>query len=87
MPLYETALDKVLTTMEPLIDRKPIDSISSKMGLKTAKEVGKTMIKARHDIADHFSLITAPASTILDKWFDNDMLKGMLATDAVIGSF
>lgn len=30
--------------------------------------------------------MTAPAAHILDRWFESDILKTTLATDAVIGS-
>ena len=32
------------------------------------------------------NMITAPASSILDWWFESDILKGTLASDAVIGA-
>lgn len=32
------------------------------------------------------NIIIAPASQILDRWFEGDVLKATLATDAVIGA-
>ena len=32
-------------------------------------------------------LLTGAARPILDRWFQTDVLKAMLATDAIIGSF
>lgn len=31
-------------------------------------------------------LLTAPASKILNRWFESEPLKGYLATDAIIGA-
>jgi phytoene dehydrogenase-like protein len=33
-----------------------------------------------------YELLTAPASYVLDRWFESEMLKTTLATDAVVGS-
>jgi phytoene dehydrogenase-like protein len=38
------------------------------------------------DIGPFVELLTAPASTVLDRWFESDVLKATLATDAVIGA-
>ena len=37
-------------------------------------------------MAEISNILTAPASTILDRWFESDILKGTLASDAVIGA-
>ena len=36
--------------------------------------------------ASFYELFTGPATQILNRWFEGDILKAMLATDAVIGS-
>lgn len=33
-----------------------------------------------------YELMTAPASKVLDKWFESEPLKATLATDSVIGA-
>lgn len=33
-----------------------------------------------------YELMTAPAAFLLDRWFEHEMLKTTLATDAVIGA-
>ena len=35
---------------------------------------------------DLYELLTSPASRILDRWFESDLLKGTLATDGLIGA-
>jgi phytoene dehydrogenase-like protein len=41
--------------------------------------------KNREVLVPFYELFTAPASHILDRWFDSEILKATLATDAVIG--
>lgn len=36
--------------------------------------------------ASFYELFTAPATALLNRWFESDVLKTTLATDAVIGS-
>ena len=38
------------------------------------------------DVGPFVELLTAPCSTVLDRWFESDVLKATLATDAVIGA-
>jgi phytoene dehydrogenase-like protein len=40
----------------------------------------------RQSILPFYDLLTAPASQFLNKWFESDILKATLATDAIIGS-
>lgn len=42
-------------------------------------------VKNREVLVPFYELFTAPASHILDRWFDSEILKATLATDAVIG--
>ena len=42
--------------------------------------------KLGSDIPYFYELITAPATKILDRWFESEPLKATLATDAVIGA-
>lgn len=40
----------------------------------------------RECLVPFYELLTSPATTLLDKWFESDILKTTLATDSVIGS-
>jgi len=42
--------------------------------------------KHRATLVPFYELLTAPASHILGRWFESDILKATLATDAVIGA-
>ena len=46
-------------------------------------KVGKTV---DFDFAALHETVTAPISKVLNKWFESDILKACLATDAVIGA-
>jgi phytoene dehydrogenase-like protein len=52
--------------------------------------LGRTALRFRRLGADGpraVEILTAPARTILDRWFESDQLKATLATDAIIGAF
>jgi phytoene dehydrogenase-like protein len=42
--------------------------------------------KLGKELTTFLEFMTAPASKILDKWFESDILKATLATDAIIGA-
>src|SRR4029079_9878561 len=39
------------------------------------------------DLPEALEMLAGTAKTILDRWFESDVLKGTLATDAIIGTF
>lgn len=49
-------------------------------------QIGKIAWKNRDVLVPFYELFTAPASHILDRWFESEILKTTLATDAVIGA-
>lgn len=49
-----------------------------KLGYRSGK-LGK-------ELTTFLEFMTAPATKILDKWFESDVLKATLATDAIIGA-
>lgn len=49
-----------------------------KLGYRSGK-LGK-------ELTTFLEFMTAPATKILDKWFESDILKATLATDAIIGA-
>jgi phytoene dehydrogenase-like protein len=50
------------------------------------REVASIALKNRDVLVPFYELFTAPASHILDRWFESEILKTTLATDAVIGA-
>lgn len=44
------------------------------------------VLKLGKNTTAFYELLTAPASKILDRWFESEPLKAALATDSVIGA-
>ena len=40
----------------------------------------------KNEFGPFYDVMTAPASKVLDKWFESEPLKATLATDSVIGA-
>uniref|UniRef100_A0A453JI13 Amine oxidase domain-containing protein n=1 Tax=Aegilops tauschii subsp. strangulata TaxID=200361 RepID=A0A453JI13_AEGTS len=51
-----------------------------------SKLLGIVMQQGQKDMVNFFDLLLSPASKILNNWFEGDVLKATLATDAVIGT-
>ncbi|XP_058009183.1 uncharacterized protein LOC110665003 [Hevea brasiliensis] len=78
--------------MDPLLDSPPpesLHSISSLMlvrGQNTEISFLGTFFAAGFFLRDFMDLLLSPASKVLNNWFETDVLKATLATDAVIGT-
>ena len=53
-----------------------------KTGLRTSRDV----LGLGSEAGEFLELLTCPAKTVLDRWFESEVLKATLATDAVIGA-
>lgn len=92
-PKYEEFLHKVREFVQPLLDSSPAlpfeanstwkDRIRSADLMLQMFKIGR---KNKELLVPFYELFTGPASHILDRWFESDMLKTTLATDAVIGA-
>ncbi|KAM3271428.1 hypothetical protein ACQJBY_041924 [Aegilops geniculata] len=51
-----------------------------------SKLLGIVMQQGQKDMVNFFDLLLSPASKVLNNWFEGDVLKATLATDAVIGT-
>ncbi|KAF4681961.1 Pyridine nucleotide-disulfide oxidoreductase domain-containing protein 2 [Perkinsus olseni] len=89
---YEQLLKEMREVLEPLMQgcpMRPSDAKSIPEFVNHSLRIMKTLKRlTKHSdaIPDLYELFTAPASQILDRWFETDVLKATLATDAVIGS-
>lgn len=88
---YEAFLGKVREIVSPLLDNAPpqpnVGGLRERLRtLGTMMEVGVASGRHRDVLVPFYELFTAPASHILDRWFDSEILKTTLATDAVIGA-
>jgi phytoene dehydrogenase-like protein len=97
-PRYEALLERVASRLEPLLsepapDLLPLPASWRKVGLAKRLHDGKAGYQAYRalaalgpDLPEALELITGAARPILDRWFEADVLKATLATDAVIGA-
>jgi phytoene dehydrogenase-like protein len=87
LPRYEALLERVARAVEPLLDEAPLDPWSrSPRELARAARAAWRFLRLGRDGPRAAELLTAPARTILDRWFESDELKATLATDAIIGA-
>uniref|UniRef100_A0ACD5WXE3 Uncharacterized protein n=1 Tax=Avena sativa TaxID=4498 RepID=A0ACD5WXE3_AVESA len=98
-PRYEEQLEKFCKLMDFVIDSPTPElrqlyhaSMVDRMRDKVDKSVfwskllGIVMQQGQKDMVNFFDLLLSPASKILNNWFEGDVLKATLATDAVIGT-
>ena len=86
-PAYCATLDSIVAALDPLLDHPPPGGASSKWDtirqlvppLRAALALGK-------DLPTAYQFLTSPASRLLDRWFESDVLKATLGTDAIIGA-
>ena len=63
---------------------------ASASGFATARSCGRCTARSASlgaDLPQAVELLTGAARPILDRWFESDVLKATLATDAIIGAF
>ena len=98
-PRYEALLERIAQVLEPVLnqaapDPLPLGDVWRKIPLtKKLRDAKKmwTLYRAAGrlgpDLSEAVELLTAAARPILDRWFETDVLKATLATDAIIGAF
>jgi phytoene dehydrogenase-like protein len=98
-PKYEAFLTRVAEKIEPMLskiapDILPVAKSMRKIGL--GKKLGdmragwsmfKTLGSLAEDMPETIELMTGAAKPILERWFESEVLKATLATDAIIGAF
>lgn len=98
-PRYEALLERVAATLEPVLgeaapDPLPLPTSWRKIGigkrLRDAKKVldmHQAMKSLGAELPEAVELLTGAARPILERWFETDVLRATLATDAIIGAF
>lgn len=98
-PKYQTLLERVAETLEPVLaksapDPLPLSKERRKIGIAkrlrdTAKvyEMYRAMASLGDDMPAAIELLTGAARPILERWFETEVLRATLATDAIIGAF
>ncbi|OAE33452.1 hypothetical protein AXG93_3822s1080 [Marchantia polymorpha subsp. ruderalis] len=97
-PGYVEQLERFCAIMDPLLDVAPPEKRVGRSitrgrlweGLETTKVFAGLLRRfaaaGPADTLAFMELLLAPASKVLDGWFESDILKATLATDAVIGA-
>jgi phytoene dehydrogenase-like protein len=98
-PRYEALLERVAEALEPALaapapDLLPLPATWRRRGLgKRIRDgrIGWNMYQAfaalGGEMPEAIELLSGAARPILDRWFETDVLKATLATDAIIGAF
>jgi len=98
-PRYERLLESVARAIEPTLsmvapDPLPLPSSWRKPGLGKRLRDGRKMWDLHQalgelgdDMPEAIELMTGAARPILERWFESDVLRATLATDAIIGAF
>lgn len=97
-PRYENQIESFCKFMDPLLDSSTPEtlqgdsSFNSRMKNKLHKSdfwahcMRRALCLGQKEMLDFMDFLLAPASKVLNNWFETDVLKATLATDAVIGS-
>ena len=88
LPKYEAMLERVADFIEPTLMMTPPDPWSmTPRNLAAMVKLGWGFLKlGRRDGAAAVEILTGAARPILERWFESEQLKVLLATDAVIGA-
>jgi phytoene dehydrogenase-like protein len=98
-PAYNRLLERVAAALEPILakaapDPLPLPAEWRKIGVAkrlrdTSRlfEVYQAVSKLGADLPDALELLVGAARPILERWFQAEVLRATLATDAVIGAF
>jgi phytoene dehydrogenase-like protein len=98
-PRYNAFLERVASVLEPVLSQSAPDPlplpeewrhISMSKKLRDGKKLWRlyrALGELGADLPQAVELLTGAARPILDRWFESDVLKATLATDAIIGAF
>ena len=98
-PRYEALLERVAASLEPALsesapDPLPLPAGWRKIGwakkFRDAKKLWnlhRAFKRLGADLPEAVELLTGAARPILERWFETEVLKATLATDAIIGAF
>jgi phytoene dehydrogenase-like protein len=86
-PRYEAMLERVADVIEPTLTMTPPNLLRPRVGdLRTLFRLWRSFRRLGSSAGEAIEILTGPARTILDRWFESEALKATLATDAIIGA-
>lgn len=87
-PQYEKMLERVADVLEPTLIQRPPNLLRPGLSdLWRMFRLGRAFQAMGVGMSEAVEVLTGPARSILDRWFESEQLKATLATDAVIGAF
>ncbi len=98
-PQYEALLERIAAAIEPVLAKTPPDVLPlskewRKIGVTkrfrdTSRlwELYQALAELGDDLPEAIELVTGAARPILERWFEAEVLRATLATDAIIGAF
>lgn len=98
-PKYEALLNRIADCLEPAMMEAPADllplprSFRDRGWLDRLRHLGRghrlyrALARLEDDLPAAMEILAGAARPILDRWFESDVLKATLATDAIIGTF
>jgi phytoene dehydrogenase-like protein len=98
-PRYVSLLARTAETIEPLLmraspDPLPLPSSRRKIGMaKRLRDTGRmwelyqSLGSLGDDLPEAIELLSGAARPLLERWFESEVLRATLATDAIIGGF
>ncbi|MGH2968765.1 MAG: phytoene desaturase family protein, partial [Solirubrobacteraceae bacterium] len=86
-PAFEDLLERMAGFLRPLMLRPPPALGSRRPGdlLSLLREAGRAAGLGRRDVHDFYRVMTMSVGDLLDDWFDDDLLKGAMASTGVVG--
>ncbi|TVS20199.1 MAG: NAD(P)/FAD-dependent oxidoreductase [Planctomycetaceae bacterium] len=98
-PRYEAMLERVAGVIEPILSQTAPDPLpvpKSQRRIPAGKrlrdaarlwDMYRMLGRLGGDLQDAIELMTAAAQPLLKRWFETEVLRATLATDAIIGAF
>lgn len=98
-PNYEALLERIAAAIEPVLSKTPPDVLPlskqwRKIGVTkrfrdTSRlwDLYRALAELGDDLPEAIELVTGAARPILERWFEAEVLRATLATDAIIGAF
>jgi phytoene dehydrogenase-like protein len=86
-PKYEAMLERVADVIEPTLLMRPPNLLRPSIrDLWRLFKLGRAFQRMGPGMSEAIEILTGPARTILDRWFESEEVKATLATDAIIGA-